>query len=412
MERGVKMELITVKEAAKKWGVTPRRVQGLCSDGSIKGAVRFGRAWMIPSTAVLPSSAKGSEPHMPMPRKSPFLDMTNLYNKVGGADECAEMLINNPEAYKLFRAQIAFRRGNIAEVYKHARYFLDAHSGFYAILGAGMLLANVAIWSSDINIWYEAKRHIFEAPHSTPEEREIVSLTLAVVDSTIYNNNDFPEWFTLGNFEALPADSHPMAKVYYVKYLYMIAFAIASGSFKLEGVSGLAMMKMIPNTIEPLITQAVVDGTVLPEIYLRLSCAVAYHNSGLRDKAVSHIDRAIALALPDRLYGTLAEYSRHFDGLLEERIREVDPIACERILEMSEVYKRAWSRLSGSIRNKDLAQNLTQREREIAKLVAFGYTNREIAAMLYLSESTVKQTVLRVMQKSGINERSRMADII
>ena len=406
------MELITVKEAAKKWGVTPRRVQGLCSDGSIKGAVRFGRAWMIPSTAVLPSSAKGSEPHMPMPRKSPFLDMTNLYNKVGGADECAEMLINNPEAYKLFRAQIAFRRGNIAEVYKHARYFLDAHSGFYAILGAGMLLANVAIWSSDINIWYEAKRHIFEAPHSTPEEREIVSLTLAVVDSTIYNNNDFPEWFTLGNFEALPADSHPMAKVYYVKYLYMIAFAIASGSFKLEGVSGLAMMKMIPNTIEPLITQAVVDGTVLPEIYLRLSCAVAYHNSGLRDKAVSHIDRAIALALPDRLYGTLAEYSRHFDGLLEERIREVDPIACERILEMSEVYKRAWSRLSGSIRNKDLAQNLTQREREIAKLVAFGYTNREIAAMLYLSESTVKQTVLRVMQKSGINERSRMADII
>jgi len=406
------MELITVKEAAKKWGVTPRRVQGLCSDGSIKGAVRFGRAWMIPSTAVLPSSAKGSEPHMPMPRKSPFLDMTDLYNKVGGADECAEMLINNPEAYELFRAQIAFRRGNIAEVYKHARYFLDAHSGFYAILGAGMLLANVAIWSSDINIWYEAKRHIFEAPHSTPEEREIVSLTLAVVDSTIYNNNDFPEWFTLGNFEALPADSHPMAKVYYVKYLYMIAFAIASGSFKLEGVSGLAMMKMIPNTIEPLITQAVVDRTVLPEIYLRLSCAVAYHNSGLRDKAVSHIDRAIALALPDRLYGTLAEYSRHFDGLLEERIREVDPIACERILEMSEVYKRAWSRLSGSIRNKDLAQNLTQREREIAKLVAFGYTNREIAAMLYLSESTVKQTVLRVMQKSGINERSRMADII
>ena len=406
------MELITVKEAAKKWGVTPRRVQGLCSDGSIKGAVRFGRAWMIPSTAVLPSSAKGSEPHMPMPRKSPFLDMTNFYNKVGGANECAEMLINNPEAYELFRAQIAFRRGNIAEVYKHARYFLDAHSGFYAILGAGMLLANVAIWSSDINIWYEAKRHIFEAPHSTPEEREIVSLTLAVVDSTIYNNNDFPEWFTLGNFEALPADSHPTAKVYYVKYLYMMAFAIASGSFKLEGVSGLAMMKMIPNTIEPLITQAVVDGTVLPEIYLRLSCAVAYHNSGLRDKAVSHIDRAIALALPDRLYGTLAEYSRHFDGLLEERIAEVDPIACERILEMSEVYKRAWSRLSGSIRNKDLAQNLTQREREIAKLVAFGYTNREIAAMLYLSESTVKQTVLRVMQKSGINERSRMADII
>ena len=47
--------------------------------------------------------------------------MTNLYNKVGGADECAEMLINQPEAYALFQAQIAFRRGEIEKVYEQAR---------------------------------------------------------------------------------------------------------------------------------------------------------------------------------------------------------------------------------------------------------------------------------------------------
>ena len=88
---------------------------------------------------------KAEEPNLPMPRKSPFLDMTDLYDKVGQADECAEMLINNPEAYKLFKAQIAYRRGEIAQVYKHERYFLDSHSGFYAILGAGLLLASVAI---------------------------------------------------------------------------------------------------------------------------------------------------------------------------------------------------------------------------------------------------------------------------
>jgi hypothetical protein len=28
------MNLITVKEAAEKWSVTPRRVQGLCKEGS------------------------------------------------------------------------------------------------------------------------------------------------------------------------------------------------------------------------------------------------------------------------------------------------------------------------------------------------------------------------------------------
>jgi hypothetical protein len=49
--------------------------------------------------------------------------MTNLYNRAGGADECKEMLGNNPEAYTLFEASIAYRRGDINKVYDHARYF-------------------------------------------------------------------------------------------------------------------------------------------------------------------------------------------------------------------------------------------------------------------------------------------------
>ena len=101
------MDYITVKEAAERWQVSERRVQILCNTDRIKGAYRFGKSWMIPSTAVLPNARrKEEEPHLPMPRKSPFLDMTNLYNKAGGAEACAEMLINHPEAHALFEAQI------------------------------------------------------------------------------------------------------------------------------------------------------------------------------------------------------------------------------------------------------------------------------------------------------------------
>ena len=406
------MDLITAKEAAQKWGVTLRRVQGLCNEGSIKGATRFGRAWMIPAHAVLPSSAKGETHHMPMPRRSPFLDMTDLYNRAGGADECAEMLINNPEAYALFKAQISYRRGEIADVYKQTRYFLDSHSGFYAILGAGMLLSSVAIWSGDVNIWYEAKKHICEAPSKTEEEREIISLTLAVIDSSIYNNNDFPEWFTTGDFGVLPADAHPTAKVYYVKYLYMSAFAIASGQNNMNGVQGLALMKLIPRAIEPLISQAAVDRTVVPEIYLRLSCAVAYYNAGDIKKAIEHIDKALTLALADGLLGIIAEHSRHFDGLIEARVKEINPDVLDRLADLNYIYTRSWSRLSGIIRNRPIATDLTSKEREMAKLVAFGFTNKEIGAMKHISESTVKQTVLRIVQKTGIKDRTEFPTIL
>ena len=404
--------MITVKQAAEKWGVTPRRVQELCKEGKIKGAQRWERTWMIPAHAVLPSAAKGDVPHMPMPKKSPFLDMTNIYNTEGDADGRAAMLENNPEAFALLEAQLAYRRGEIYKVYDHARYFLSAHSGFYAILGGGMLLALCAIWRGDMELWVEAKRHICSAPCESEVQRDMISLALAIVDSSVYDNKDYPEWFKRGNFEALPPDAHPAAKVFYTKYLYMSAFGIASKQIDFEGIQGLALMRLIPKTIEPMISQAVVDKTILPEIFLRLSCAVAYYNSGDREHAIVHMDKAIALALADRLYGVLVEYVRHFDGLLEERIALVDPSAVENIKELYGVYSVGWSKLSGAVRNRNIAANLTAREREVAKLVTFGFTSKEIASMLYIAESTVKQTVLRVVQKTGVKDRSEFASIL
>ena len=411
-EHGEAMKYITVKEASQKWNVSTRRVQILCNQTRIKGAYRFGKSWMIPSTAVLPNARlKNQEPHLPMPRKSPFLDMTNLYNKAGHADECAEMLVNQPEAYALFQAQIAYRRGEIEKVYEKARYFLHSHSGFYAILGGGMLLAQCAIWRGDIFLWKEAKQHIFEAPCKNDHDRELVSLALAIIDSSIYDNKDYPEWFKMGNFEALPAHAHPAAKVFYVKYLYMTAYAIATGQFSLDGVAGLALMRMLPNAIEPLVSQAVVDQTVVPEIYLRMSCAVAYHNSGQREKAIAHMDKAIALALPDGLYGLLTEYVRHFGDLLEQRIALQDQRAVDAVKSLYNVYSVGWARLSGQVKDKVIS-NLDAKDREIAKLCAFGFTNKEIASMLYMSESTISHAITRILNKTGLVSKKDFAFIL
>lgn len=39
----------TVNEIAKEWGLKPRTIQIMCSDGRISGATKFGKAWAIPS---------------------------------------------------------------------------------------------------------------------------------------------------------------------------------------------------------------------------------------------------------------------------------------------------------------------------------------------------------------------------
>ena len=45
---GLENELMTTTEAAELWGISMRRVQILCDNGKVKGAVRMGRTWIIP----------------------------------------------------------------------------------------------------------------------------------------------------------------------------------------------------------------------------------------------------------------------------------------------------------------------------------------------------------------------------
>ena len=49
---------MTAKEAAEKWGITPRRVQVLCAQDKILGAVRFSITWAIPKDAVKPKDRR------------------------------------------------------------------------------------------------------------------------------------------------------------------------------------------------------------------------------------------------------------------------------------------------------------------------------------------------------------------
>lgn len=52
------MEYLSVRQAADKWGISPRRVQVLCTQRRIDGAVKIGYAWVVPVEAPKPLDAR------------------------------------------------------------------------------------------------------------------------------------------------------------------------------------------------------------------------------------------------------------------------------------------------------------------------------------------------------------------
>ena len=413
----LKNDYMTIAEASERWGISQRQVQHLCTLGSVEGAVKFGRAWMIPRATKKPVDGRTKaarsehEADMPLPRKTPFLYMTDLYHTPGTADEVGASLFYNYEAQVLFEAEVAYSRGEIDKVYDIANYLLHKHSGFYAVLSAGMLLAQCAIWKGDIHMWRKAKIHIAEAPAKGNLDRDAMQLAISAVDIMIYNVENFPEWFKKGSFEPLHKDAYPAAKVYYAKYLYAFGYAVAMGLHKVEGTQGLYIMSVISYAVEPMISWARANNTIMSEIYLRLTCAAIYHNCGKEADAIDHIDKAIELALPDKFYGVLAEYCRALDTLMEKRLSLIDEDAWKEVKKLYKIYNEGWSKLSGAVRGKTILTTLSNKEREVAKLAAFGMGNQEIADHLHLSLSVVKQAVRIVSEKSGL-PRSEFAAIL
>jgi DNA-binding NarL/FixJ family response regulator len=98
------------------------------------------------------------------------------------------------------------------------------------------------------------------------------------------------------------------------------------------------------------------------------------------------------------------------DAPVEELVRAVRTVAAGDAQLSPAVTKRLLDQVARRLpaavhRDIDLLAGLTDREREVLRLVATGMSNAEIAAALVISEATVKTHVSNVLQKLGLRDR-------
>ena len=52
------MEYLSIRQTAEKWGISVRRIQILCKEKRIPGAIRIDYSWAIPADAEKPVDAR------------------------------------------------------------------------------------------------------------------------------------------------------------------------------------------------------------------------------------------------------------------------------------------------------------------------------------------------------------------
>lgn len=143
-------------------------------------------------------------------------------------------------------------------------------------------------------------------------------------------------------------------------------------------------------------------------IYLSLQ-ALAHYHSGKRDRALTHISRALALAEPEGYIRTFVDLDPAMCELLQLAARkDINPIYITKLLaafpSLPSPEQPAPTSQSRPMPTSQM-DPLNDREMQILRLVSARLSNREIAEELYLSVNTVKWYARSIYDKLGVAGR-------
>jgi LuxR family maltose regulon positive regulatory protein len=147
-------------------------------------------------------------------------------------------------------------------------------------------------------------------------------------------------------------------------------------------------------------------GSVIEILVLQVLAHEAQGNVSL---GLRSLERAVTLAEPEGYVRIFVDEGPPMARLLYEALgRGMAPAYVRRLLAEFPVTKPESTGLSISpTQESDLIEPLSEREREVLRLVAEGLSNREVATRLFLSLNTVKGHTRNIYGKLGVHSRTQ-----
>ncbi len=403
------MGYLTCKQVSEKFGIPLRDLQKMCREGTIEGAVRQGRGWLIPDDSDIIGIVSEDMPCVePIPQRT-YSGITDIYKNAGSADAIINALTDD-FSRDIFASQLAFYRGEYEKSIELAKkHFVASETSvaYRSAVGMQLMLGSIAV--GDIGIWRQGRDYLAESECTNENALAVRDFYLAAGACAISDATQFPEWFKRGDFLQLPRQSYPAAFYNYVKYLYTVCH---DDEQRGEHQSAIDLMHNMPYIIEPMISVVAFDKVIVIEIYLRLLCALAYHISGRDDVAIIHIDKAIDLAIPDKLYTPLAEYRRRFGFLMDDRFVIKYESELPELKRISKQLSDGWVQIHNRHMGRNVTNKLSTREWQTARLASYGLSNRDIAERMGITVNAVKQALRLAMDKTGAENRAEISKYI
>lgn len=308
--------------------------------------------------------------------------MPYYYRLTGGHGNGAEFAM---------RAEAEWMRGNLsaAETMAHRAMFEAQSKKQSSVLQCGLfMLACIALQRGDEAALFDAAFAMNESAAANTEDmcRYTLSLFTGYINAYTHRTDKVDGWLAEGDIDEtrLAPMTMPFAHIIYGKVL------LERGTYE----KLLAFCPFAANT-------AAAVPSVLPQIYFHIYASCAHAALQHEKEAEAELQSALGLALADAVYMPFAQnYAR-----LRPMLDKLAPFeGYDTICRLGAAFEKSAAQI-GLGRPK-----LSPREREVATLIQEGLTNKQIAARLYISISTVKMTISNIFDKTGIKSRTQIGD--
>ncbi len=297
----------------------------------------------------------------------------------------------------LMEAETHYHRGEAEDAavlaYK-ALYQAENKRQQCVCIGAALLLGKLAIYRGDGDELTSVLERIarYAAQNPLKSNRMEADLAVAALMELLGREPEIPSWLRQGDIseKRLFAMSIPYAQILFGGHL------LRSG--KPEMWLGMEQDALgLSQTLR--CRMAILYGKILT--------AAAWRAKGKAPEAAAALKEALGMALPDALYMPFAQNSTLLGPLLAEHCPEP---ARHQIAALAKKQEAGAAAVLHRLYLNSIPFGLTQREYEVADLVAQGLRNQAIAQTLFVSENTVKKHLKTVFQKMDVGDRSALQE--
>lgn len=146
---------------------------------------------------------------------------------------------------------------------------------------------------------------------------------------------------------------------------------------------------------------------IVADMMISASVILSLRND--HESAKKLMGEACDLLKPDGFMYPFRQYAAYKDHYMNEELKKLWPECSEKLADRRKHYLHSRPKASKGVSKNEWATCLTQRELDVATLVASGMPNKVIAARLDISTNTVKTLLCRTFDKLGVNNRRELS---